>query len=263
MAVNLARGRLHASIALLAAAVALALPSAGTQIAILLAAGLAGWWLDPAVPPPPGPAERSPISRRFGAALLVAFFVLLVGLPLIATSAPTPLATLVSAFYRSGALVFGGGHVVLPLLQNAVVTPGLVPDAAFVAGYGAAQAMPGPLFSFAAFLGAVAGIPNTLAGALIATLALFAPALLLVTGALPFWLQLKTIAPCRKALAGGNAAVVGLLGAALYDPVFRTAVHSGTDLAAAVLCYALITAGRVPAWIVVPLAGLGGFLFLG
>ncbi|MCX5514163.1 chromate transporter [Kaistia algarum] len=262
MAMSLARGRLHGAIALLAAAIALAWPSAGTQIAILLGAGLAGWWFDPAVPPPPGPAERSPVSHRLGALFLAVFFLLLVGLPLVAAITSSPLAGLVSALYRSGALVFGGGHVVLPLLQNAVVAPGLVSDAAFVAGYGAAQAMPGPLFSLAAFLGTVAGMPSPLAGALIATLALFAPSWLLVVGVLPFWLNLKTIAPCRKALAGVNAAVVGLLGAALYDPVFRTAIHGGVDLAAAVLCYALLTAGRVPAWVVVPLAAIGGYFLL-
>ena len=263
MALSLAKGRLHAAIALIAAAAALALPSAPVQLAILVAAALAGWRLDPAAPPPATASARTPLSRRAGAGFLAVFFGLLIVLPLLAASTHSPVAAMIAAFYRSGALVFGGGHVVLPLLEGAVVAPGLVPDAAFVAGYGVVQAMPGPLFSFAAFLGVVAGIPDPAAGALIATLALFAPALLLVLGTLPFWLQLRAVPACRKALAGVNAAVVGLLGAALYDPVFLTAVHAPRDLAAAVLCYAALTAGRVPAWILVPIAALGGHLLLG
>lgn len=260
MAVSLASGRLHGGIALAAAALALAVPLGAVQILILLLGGLAGWRLDPATPPPVRQGASVPVSRRTGAVLIALFFLLLAGLPLAAHLVPTPALVLADAFYRAGALVFGGGHVVLPMLQSAVVDKGLVPDAAFVAGYGAVQAMPGPLFSLAAFLGTVAAVPGPISGALLATLAIFLPAFLLVTGVLPFWLRLRSNAACRKALAGVNAAVVGLLGAALYDPVFVTAVHNGRDLAAAVLCYALITAGRVPVFIVVPLAALAGYL---
>lgn len=263
MAVALASGRLHAGIALVAAALALAVPVGAMQVMILLAGGLAGWLLDTATPPPARHGEAPPVSRKAGAILIALFFMLLAGLPLAAHFLPAPPLVLADAFYRAGALVFGGGHVVLPMLQGAVVDTGLVPDAAFVAGYGAVQAMPGPLFSLAAFLGAVAGVPGRIPGALLATLAIFLPAFLLVAGALPFWLRLRSIAACRKALAGVNAAVVGLLGAALYDPVFVTAIHNGRDLAAAVLCYTLITAGRVPAYAVVPLAALAGFLLKG
>ena len=264
MAVSLASGRLLGAIAFAAMAAALTLSGSLAQIAILLAGGLVGYrFFRPAALP--GLSVPAPVglSRRLGIAALALFVLLLVGLPLLAASTHSPVIELASGLYRAGALVFGGGHVVLPLLKDAVVANGLVSDQAFVAGYGAAQAMPGPLFSLSAYLGVAAGVPGPIAGGALALIALFAPALLLVVGALPFWRQLRQIEPVRRALGGVNAAVVGLLAAALYDPVFTTAIHSGRDLALAVVCYALLALARLPAWSVVLFAAVGGWLIRG
>lgn len=261
MAVSLASGRLLGSIALASMAAALTLPGSFAQIAILLGGGLAGYcFFKPAAPLSPSEAEPAGLSPRLGVAALVLFVVLLGGLPLLAAATHSASVDLASGLYRAGALVFGGGHVVLPLLKDAVVTTGLVSDQAFVAGYGAAQAMPGPLFSLSAYLGVAAGVPGPVAGGAIAVAALFAPALLLVVGVLPFWRQLRRIEPVRRALGGVNAAVVGLLAAALYDPVFTTAIHGGRDLAFAVVCYALLALARLPAWSVVLFAAAVGWL---
>jgi chromate transporter len=163
------------------------------------------------------------------------------------------------AFYRAGSLVFGGGHVVLPLLENEVVRSGWVTSGDFLAGYGAAQAMPGPLFTFATYLGAVLGpTPNGLAGALIATAAIFLPGFLLLIGALPFWSLFRTAPRAQAAMAGANAAVVGILGAALYDPVFTTAITSPPSFALALSCFALLTVWKTPPWLVVLVAAVGG-----
>lgn len=259
MAMSLATGRLRAAIAIGATALALAFPGGLAQIGLLIGGGLIGLAFDRSVAQAGSDTRRHGPSRWFGAVALGLFVLLLFGLPAIAAWTHWSWLELAAAFYRSGSLVFGGGHVVLPLLRDAVVTPGFVSDASFIAGYGAAQAVPGPLFSVSSYLGAVAAIPSPLAGAALATLALFAPAFLLIVGALPFWRSIRAILAVRRALAGINAAVVGLLGAALYDPVFVTAIHGPRDLAAALLCYGMLTAGRVPAWVVVPLAGLAGF----
>lgn len=261
MAVSLATGRLLGSIALAAMAAALTLSGSLAQIGILLAGGLAGYcFFTPAMLPGQSEADGAGLSRRLGIAALTLFVILLVGLPLLAGIMHSASLELASDLYRAGALVFGGGHVVLPLLQDAVVSTGLVSEQAFVAGYGAAQAVPGPLFSLSAYLGVAAGVPGPIAGGAIALIALFAPALLLVVGALPFWRQLRRVEPIRRALGGVNAAVVGLLAAALYDPVFTTAIHNARDLAFAVVCYALLALARLPAWSVVLFAALGGWL---
>jgi chromate transporter len=165
------------------------------------------------------------------------------------------------AFYRSGALVFGGGHVVLPLLQAQVVAPGWVSNEAFLAGYGLAQAVPGPLFTFAACLGAVMGPPpNGLAGATIALVAIFLPGMLLVYGMLPFWDAMRTRPAAQAAMRGTNAAVVGILGAALYDPVWTSAVLTPRDFALALAGFLLLTVWKLPPWIVVVFLAAAGVL---
>jgi chromate transporter len=260
MALSLATGRLLGSVALAAMALALLLPGSLVQIAILLAGGLVGYRF---ARPPGRSADLAPgeaVSRRVGVVALALFVVLLIGLPILAATTHSESVSLASGLYRAGALVFGGGHVVLPLLEDSVVASGLVPEQAFVAGYGAAQAMPGPLFSLSAYLGVAAGVPTPLIGGALAVLALFAPAILLVVGVLPFWRQLQRVEAVRRALAGVNAAVVGLLAAALYDPVFLTAIHGARDLAFAVLCYALLVFARLPAWSVVLLAAGTGWV---
>jgi chromate transporter len=169
---------------------------------------------------------------------------------------------LFNAFYRSGALVFGGGHVVLPLLQQQVIAPGWVSNEAFLSGYGFAQAVPGPLFTIAAYLGAsVEPAPNGIAGAAIALVAIFLPGLLLVYGSLPFWDQLRRLPAAAGAMRGANAAVVGILGAALYSPVWTGAIFSATDVAAALAGFLLLMSGRAAPWMVVlALAAAGALL---
>jgi chromate transporter len=198
-------------------------------------------------------ALAMPVSRHAGAICLALFAVLLVLPPLLG-----PLGAGVAmfdAFYRSGALVFGGGHVVLPLLRDAVVTPGWVSDNAFLAGYGATQAVPGPIFAFAAYLGAVMhGVP----GAVLALLAIFLPGMLLMTGTLPFWDALRTRPAAQAAMRGINAAVVGVLGAALYNPVWTTTVMTPADFALALTGFVLLTVWRAPPLLVVGLGALAG-----
>jgi chromate transporter len=203
-----------------------------------------------------------PGTRAEAVICLVAFSVLLFGLPLAAQLAHTYWLDLFANFYRVGSLVFGGGHVVLPLLQAVVVPRGWVSANEFLAGYGAAQAIPGPLFTFAAFLGSVSkGSPNGAAGATLATVAIFLPSFLLVGAALPLWRRLRAFRPMRSAMAGINAAVVGILLAALYDPVWTNAVHSATDFCLAASALLLLTWWRCPSWAVVLLAALATLLF--
>ncbi len=198
-----------------------------------------------------------PVSRRVGIAALLAYVLLLVSLPWV--DARWPAASLFNAFYRSGALVFGGGHVVLPLLRNAFVGPGWMPDDLFLSGYGAAQALPGPLFAFAAYVGALAAPkPNGAAGALLGVIAIFLPGFLVLLGSLPFWASLRRQPRAQASMSGVNAAVVGLLAAALYNPLWRGSVHSFGDMAIALGAFILLMACRAPAWLVVVLAALAG-----
>src|SRR5690606_7646047 len=209
------------------------------------------------------PAERSPGVHLGGAGMpwLVAFVVLLVALPVLALGGDPTLA-LIEKFYRTGSLVFGGGHVVLPLLEAELVQPGLIDRDIFLAGYGAAQAVPGPLFSFAAFAGAMLDTPtNGLWGAALALVAIYIPSFLLVFGTLAYWQQLRGIARLRRALDCANAAVVGLLLAALYDPVFTSAVATPLDFAWAVATFALLAIMRLPPWLVVLASAGVGLLF--
>lgn len=262
MARNLCRGVVRITLMLIAACAALLEPSAWGQVGVIALAGLAGLLLFKPAPGAEHDALPIAISRRAGALWLGLFALLLAGLPMLAGWLPNPTLALVDAFYRTGSLVFGGGHVVLPLLQAQVVTPQWVSSDVFVAGYGATQAVPGPLFTFAAFLGASMNhAPTGWLGGVIGLLAIFAPSFLLVMGALPFWATLRRSPRTQAALAGVNAAVVGLLLAALYQPVWTSAIFSVADFALALIALAALTVGRLPPWLVVAGCGaVGGLL---
>jgi chromate transporter len=261
MARTLAPDRPRGTLAILAAIATLAWPTALGQLLVIAAAGLVGWRLMPAPPLAAARAAGVPISRRTGLLALVALAGLLLGLPLLRQLRPSHALELFDSFFRVGALVFGGGHVVLPLLRAEVVPPGWVTDAQFLAGYGAAQAVPGPLVTFAAYLGAVeAPPPNGWAGALVALVAIFLPSFLFVVGALPFWDALRAGTAFQSALRGINAAVVGLLLAALYQPVWTSAIGTALDFALALGCLALLVLWKLPPWLVVALAAGAGAL---
>ncbi|TWC81584.1 chromate transporter [Rhizobium sp. SJZ105] len=201
------------------------------------------------------------VPKSVGYIALATFALLLAFLPVFAAMAGSQGLSLFDAFYRAGALVFGGGHVVLPLLQSAVVSTGWVTEDAFIAGYGATQAVPGPLFTFAAYLGAVVGPqPNGIAGAAIALVAIFLPGMLLLVGALPFWEGFRKHLLAQAAMRGANAAVVGILGAALYDPVWTSAIFMPKDFALALTGFILLTVWKTPPWIVVVICAIGGVL---
>ncbi|MGQ2953859.1 MAG: chromate efflux transporter [Agrobacterium sp.] len=201
------------------------------------------------------------VTKSVGYIALAAFILLLGLLPLLAAVAGSQGLSLFDAFYRAGALVFGGGHVVLPLLQSEVVATGWVAEDAFIAGYGATQAVPGPLFTFAAYLGAVvAPQPNGVAGAAIALIAIFLPGMLLLIGALPFWEGFRRHLLAQAAMRGANAAVVGILGAALYDPVWTSAIFTSKDFTLALAGFILLTVWKTPPWVVVVICAAGGVL---
>ncbi len=247
---------------MIAAAVAVTLaPAPAVQVGVIIVAAVFGLVL--LQPTAGGGAERFPVGsgRRVAALWLALFGALLLGLPFAAQTLPGAALDRAAAFYRAGALVFGGGHVVLPLLQTAVVPPGWIAGDAFLAGYGAAQALPGPLFSFAAFLGAaMATPPNGLAGGLLCLGAIFLPSYLLIAGALPFWESLRRNRRARAALAGVNAAVVGLLLAALLRPVAADAIRGGWELALAVAALVALLRWRLPVWLVVACCAAVGAL---
>ncbi len=239
------------SIAALAAAAVLVTGPTWVQLIVVAAGGLAGLLLCRDVEPVAEGGVRLRYGQRMGWVLLAVFASLLAGLPLFAREAGG-LVTVADAFYRAGALVFGGGHVVLPLLEDAVVAPGWIPRDEFVAGYGAAQAVPGPVFAIAAFLGArMPGDSGGALGAWIALAAIFLPGYLLVSGVLPLWRAVASRPSAARAIAGVNAAVVGLLGAALYDPLWTSAVRGPLDVAIAVGGFTLLAAWRVSALVVV------------
>jgi chromate transporter len=260
MAASLCPDRGRATLALVAAAAVLARPTALVQVLVILAGGVAGYLFhrDKGLPL----AEGLPSGSR-GRALvhLFLFFALLAGLPVIAAVDRSHLAAVVDGFYRAGALVFGGGHVVLPLLQAATVPQGWLSNDAFLAGYGAAQAVPGPLFTFAAYLGAVMEPgPNGWIGGLIALVAIFLPSLLLVLGVLPFWEAIRVRPAAQSALKGTNAAVVGILLAALYNPVWLSGIHRTSDLVIGLGAFGLLQFWRAPSWLVVALCAGAGAL---
>jgi chromate transporter len=243
----------RAALALAAAALALALPGAAGQIGALATAAAIGGAV---LPPQPAPAALDmAVSRRVGL-IAGALYLLLLFAPL-ALNLP-PGAEKFAAIYRSGALVFGGGHVVLPLLREALVVPGFIGDSAFIDGYGAAQALPGPLFTFAAYLGAVM---NGFSGGLLALIAIFLPGALLLFAVLPFWAALRRHAGASAALAGVNAAVVGLLFAALCTPIWTSAIFSPRDVLLAASAFALLVFAKAPPWLVVALGAASAQAF--
>jgi chromate transporter len=264
MAQKLCPDRARAAFAIAAALLVLALPTALSQVIAIVLAGLFGWRLLK-LPHQQAVAHQGfGVSRTAGVVALVLFFALLVALPFVAVATQSVAWQVVEGFYRAGALVFGGGHVVLPLLQATVVPAGVVGNEQFLAGYGAAQAVPGPLFTFAAYLGAVMHGPFAgWTGGLALLVVIFVPAALLLIGALPFWDALRQRDAVQSAMAGVNAAVVGILLAALYDPVWTSAIRGRADFATALAAFALLVYARVSPLVVVLLAAAAGWALLG
>lgn len=264
MARTLCPDRLRVTLMGISAAVVLMLPFIWSQPLVLLMAGLIGVLLiKPSIDEQPDDLPTN-VSRRTGSWVLTLFFALLIGLPLLAALIPSQMLVLVDSFYRVGSLVFGGGHVVLPLLQAETVQAGLLDTDTFLAGYGATQAVPGPLFTFAAFLGTAmeTAAPAWLTG-LLCLVAIFLPSFLLVVGALPFWAQLRHNLRTRAALAGVNAAVVGILLAALYQPVWTSAIKAPQDAALALTALIALVFWKVPPWLVVIATAAFGWLLSG
>lgn len=259
MARTLCPDRERASLAVVAALIILISTSSVAQIGAILLGGIAGFRLCRNAPPTPSGHIAMPVSRTVGIVALTLFFVLLAGLPVLRASTASSGIALFEPFYRSGALVFGGGHVVLPLLREAFVAPGWVSDDAFLAGYGAAQAVPGPLFTFAAYLGAIVNSgPHGVAGAALGLIGIFLPGILILLGTLPFWDAFRKRTGAQAMMRGVNAAVVGLLGAALYDPVWTSAVKAPGDFGIALVGFVLLTAWRAPPLLAVVISALGG-----
>lgn len=261
MARSLCTDAKRVTIMMLATCAVLLMPSIWTQVGVILVAGIAGL----ALFKPTQLSSHEPlpiqISRRTGALWLALFFVVLIALPIASDALPNQTLAIVDAFYRSGSLVFGGGHVVLPLLQTEVVPTGWVDEQVFLAGYGATQAMPGPLFTFAAFLGAsMTSAPSGWTGGMIALIAIFIPSFMLVVGALPFWEQLRQNLRTQAALMGINASVVGLLLAALYQPVWTSAILSAQDFVLALVAFIALMFWKLPPWLVVIAGGVAGWL---
>lgn len=257
MAKNFASDRPRATIAITAAILALMIPSVFSQVGIIVGAGIAGWIFFRNAPG----AQPVPITLSFNnkapSVLLILFFVFLGLLPVVRQFTDSHWVALFDGFYRSGALVFGGGHVVLPLLQAEVVPKGWLTADQFLAGYGVAQAVPGPLFTFASYLGMAS---FGWKGAVVATLAIFLPSFLLIIGALPFWNWLRDHPHFQAALYGINAAVVGILLAALYHPVWTKAIKSPLDFCLALAAFGLLAVWKCPPWIVVGFSAAGGAL---
>jgi chromate transporter len=259
MARSLCPDRERATLAVLASIVTLAWPTAMGQISSITVAAIIGLMIFPAAASSLISHMRFPVSRKTGIVAWIIFFTLLFGLPLLRQVWAVRALEVFDSFFRVGSLVFGGGHVVLPLLQSEVVGPGWVTNEQFVAGYGATQAVPGPLFSFSAYLGAVMGTkPNGLPGAFLTLVAIYLPSFLLIAGALPFWDLLRSVPVFQSALKGINAAVVGLLVTALYRPVWTSAIHSPADFGLGLLAFGLLMFWKCPPWLVVVLTAFGG-----
>ena len=261
---SLCPDRQRAGLAIFAALLTLLLPSALAQVGAIALCGLVGRGLLKQ-PQPQAPSHVGyGVTRRAGVVALALFAGLLVGLPLLASTSGSAPWALIDGVYRVGGLVFGGGHVVLPLLQSTLVPAGAVSDDYFLAGYGAAQAVPGPLFTFAAYLGAVMQGPlSGWAGGLVFLVAIFLPGFLMVVGALPFWDALRQRASVQSAMAGVNAGVVGILLSALYDPVWTSAIHGRGGFALALAAFGLLVYARLSPVLVVGLAAAAGWLFFG
>lgn len=257
---NLCPDRVQLTIGVLSAAVLLFLPGAMAQLGVIAGGGVVGWWLyRHSVPSKGEPGPAGWRQHRIAVGLLATFFLLLFLLPVLTRATGRQDVALFDSFYRAGSLVFGGGHVVLPLLRAEVVPHGWLTDDRFLAGYGAAQALPGPLFTFAAYLGtAIHSGPDAWRGGLWCLLAIFLPAWLLIAGALPFWQQLRSGAWTQAALRGANAAVVGVLLAALYNPVWLEGVKTRTDAGAVMVAFGLLQWWRMPPWLGVLLGAAAG-----
>lgn len=261
MARTLCPDRERASIAVVAALIILFSTSSVAQIAAIFLGGLLGWRFCAGASGTSTGHLALPVSSRVGIAALTAFFLLLAGLPMLRSLGISTGIALFEAFYRSGALVFGGGHVVLPLLREAFVPPGWVTDDAFLVGYGAAQAVPGPLFTFAAYLGAIVKVsPHGLAGAALGVFGIFLPGMLILLGTLPFWESFRKRTFAQAVMRGVNAAVVGLLAAALYNPLWTSSVRTSGDFGLALVGFVLLSAWRAPPLLVVIISALGGLI---
>lgn len=260
MARSLCPDRLRVTIMAAATIAVLLLATFWSQLLVLLIAGLLGVLLIKPTDDQQPDVQPTPVSRRAGSLALGVFVVLLIGLPILATLVPSQLLAMVDSFYRVGSLVFGGGHVVLPLLQAETVDAGLVDVELFLAGYGATQAVPGPLFTFAAFLGTAmdTGLPGWLNG-LLCLVAIFLPSFLLVIGVMPFWEQLRHNRRTQAALAGINAGVVGLLLAALYQPMWNTAIRGPGDFALVLAALIALVFWKLPPWLVVTATAVAGW----
>ncbi len=257
MGKKLASDRIKATIAVISAAVALLWQTAYSQVLIILLSGLLGLIIYQKTSIPENTNVSVRISKILSMACIIVFFSLLVLLPALRELFPHQMVAIFDSFYRSGSLVFGGGHVVLPLLEREVVPTGWVSDQDFLAGYGATQSVPGPLFTFSAYLGAMTlGIP----GAVIATIGVFLPSFLLVIGVLPFWDTLRKNRKVQGALVSINAAVVGILLAALYNPLWVTAIHSSKDFVLASILFGMLIFWKLPPWVVVIAGAFGGIL---
>ncbi|OPH56956.1 ChrA protein [Paenibacillus ferrarius] len=249
----------RATIAIIATSITLLWQTALSQILLIVAAGLLGFWMYRKAKVPEAPILPVAISRTFAIFCLILFFALLLALPLLHQVDTTGWVSFFDSFYRSGSLVFGGGHVVLPLIEREVVPTGLISREDFLAGYGATQAVPGPLFTFAAYLGAMA---KGISGSIVATLAIFLPAFLLIVGALPFWNSLRKSSHVQGSLIGINTAVVGILLAALYNPLWTTAIVKPADFALASILFIMLIFWKLPPWVVV-IAGIVGGILIG
>ena len=263
MAKTLTPDARRASIAVVAAVVALLLAGSIGQVLAIVLGAVAGLLLCRSAPAGIGDTGlmRFPVSRTAGVVSLVAFVVILLGMPILAALSSNGAVSLFDTFYRAGALVFGGGHVVLPLLQAGVVETGWVSPEQFLAGYGAVQAMPGPLFTFSAYLGTLSSVgPGGVLGAAIALVAIFLPGFLVLVGVLPFWNALRGRTWMQSLMRGANAAVGGILGAALYDPLFTTGIVGVGSFSLALVCFVLLIAWKLPPWAGVLIGGAGGIL---
>ncbi|WP_227938264.1 chromate transporter [Alkalihalobacillus deserti] len=259
MAKNLTPDVQRKTIALFAVVVTLLWQTAFTQVGVILLAGLAGFFLYRQLTINEAVTDTTSfaLSRRFAVICLIVFVGLLVALPLIREATTSNWIAMFDSFYRAGSLVFGGGHVVLPLLEREFVPSGWLSEEQFLAGYGAAQAVPGPLFTFAAYIGAVI---NGWQGGLVATIAIFLPAFLLILGTFPFWNFLRQNYKIKAALMGVNAAVVGILISALYHPIWTSSILSAIDFAFAAILFSLLVFWKLPPWVIVLTGAIGGFL---
>lgn len=259
MGKTLCPDRFRATLAIIAALIIFLWPTAWGQILAILMGGLAGWRYLEGIPLSHSGNSRFRVTKRAALTSWVLFWGLLIALPALSYVIKDHALALFDSFYRTGSLVFGGGHVVLPLLRNEVVPTGWVSDDVFLAGYGAAQAVPGPLFTFAAYLGAINVLePNGIAGGMLALVAIFLPSYLLVVGTLPFWDSLRRKMQIQSALRGVNAAVVGLLLAAFYDPVWTSSIRNTGDMALALVAFGLLMYWKVSPFYVVMVAAIGG-----